>query len=363
MTEKVRDLLGQQFGYLKAISKFNKNNISYYNCICTVCNSHRILSWRNLKAVKTNKCGCKYSGLKKRELVGVKFGTVEIIKKIGRIDKNTIWEGKCHNCNSIKNYLSGNLNKLRKSCGCLGNPSGNKAHDFNGFGEISIQHFRKIKETAEKKELDFNITIEEIWDLYLKQDRKCMLSGQEIHFGKSFRSRTKTTSLDRIDSSKGYITGNIQWVHKDVNFIKHKNSDEKLFEICKKIYDFQVNNIKDQIIEEKIINIPAPVLERYKKLALKRKIEWNLNLSEINELYIKQNYRCNLTGKFLYFTKTYTQNKTASLDRIDSKKSYNINNVQWIDKSLNNIKNIYHHDYFIECCIKIYLNLKEKYEK
>ena len=29
-----------------------------------------------------------------------------------------------------------------------------------------------------------------------------------------------TASLDRIDSTKGYVRGNIQWVHKDINWFK-----------------------------------------------------------------------------------------------------------------------------------------------
>lgn len=41
-----------------------------------------------------------------------------------------------------------------------------------------------------------------------------------------------TASLDRIDNSKGYEEGNIQWVHKDVNFMKRTYSQEYFIKLC-----------------------------------------------------------------------------------------------------------------------------------
>ena len=41
-----------------------------------------------------------------------------------------------------------------------------------------------------------------------------------------------TASLDRIDSSKGYIEGNVQWVHKRVNLMKGNMSTENFIEWC-----------------------------------------------------------------------------------------------------------------------------------
>lgn len=47
--------------------------------------------------------------------------------------------------------------------------------------------------------------------------------------------RLQTASLDRIDSSKGYIEGNVQWLHKDINRLKINYSDEDLIQICLEI--------------------------------------------------------------------------------------------------------------------------------
>jgi len=41
-----------------------------------------------------------------------------------------------------------------------------------------------------------------------------------------------TASLDRIDSSKGYIEGNVQWVHKMVNMSKQQYTQEEFINMC-----------------------------------------------------------------------------------------------------------------------------------
>lgn len=43
--------------------------------------------------------------------------------------------------------------------------------------------------------------------------------------------------LDRIDSSKGYIENNIQWIHKDLQFMKNTMSDNKFIKYCQLVAD------------------------------------------------------------------------------------------------------------------------------
>ena len=52
---------------------------------------------------------------------------------------------------------------------------------------------------------------------------------------KTKHNYTCTASLDRIDSSKGYILGNIQLVHRDVNRIKSDFEQDYFIKICKLI--------------------------------------------------------------------------------------------------------------------------------
>jgi len=69
--------------------------------------------------------------------------------------------------------------------------------------------------------------------LFQKQNGKCALSGVEISLLK--KSGVSTASLDRVDSSKGYIKGNVQWVHKDVNFMKYNFDESYFLDMCKKV--------------------------------------------------------------------------------------------------------------------------------
>ena len=65
------------------------------------------------------------------------------------------------------------------------------------------------------------------------------MSGIDILFADSCEnSKYTSASLDRIDSSKGYIEGNVQWVHKDINKIKTDMSDNKFIEWCKLIAEY-----------------------------------------------------------------------------------------------------------------------------
>jgi hypothetical protein len=77
-----------------------------------------------------------------------------------------------------------------------------------------------------------SLTIEQAWELYQKQEGKCALSGLPIFFPATNKGEF-TASLDRIDSSKGYIEGNVQWVHKDINIMKNKFPQDYFIKICK----------------------------------------------------------------------------------------------------------------------------------
>jgi hypothetical protein len=49
-------------------------------------------------------------------------------------------------------------------------------------------------------------------------------------------------SLDRIDNDKGYVKGNLHWVCKRVNYMKHIMTDDYFLEIVEKIYTYRINN-------------------------------------------------------------------------------------------------------------------------
>lgn len=112
--------------------------------------------------------------------------------------------------------------------------SNNQNGLWKGYGEISGSFFNDIKTSAKRRNIEFDITIEFLWDVFLKQGRTCALSGKELIFGSNKKEET-SASVDRIDSSKGYTEDNVQWVDKTVNVMKWSLSQEDFIEICKQI--------------------------------------------------------------------------------------------------------------------------------
>jgi hypothetical protein len=117
-----------------------------------------------------------------------------------------------------------------KSCGCK-RPGGKSHYKWTGCGELDGNHWNQIVRNATGKKgraaFAMTITIEDAWNLFLTQDRKCALTGLQIQLGNE-----RTASLDRIDSSLGYVYGNVQWVHKDINRMKNTLPQGKFVALC-----------------------------------------------------------------------------------------------------------------------------------
>lgn len=123
-----------------------------------------------------------------------------------------------------------------KSCGCLRNRKGATHPCWRGVGELSSAQFCKIRADGLRRGLEFSVTPEDLWSLFIYQKGRCAFSGELIYLRKDYTKPGKpTASLDRIDSSLGYIRGNVQWVHKDLNLMKRDFSDDKFIAWCRKV--------------------------------------------------------------------------------------------------------------------------------
>lgn len=148
-----------------------------------------------------------------------------------RKGKEAFWVSQC-DCGGISTISVKVIEKVNAcKCGISRKKKDNPSWD--GFEDISGNYLYGIKQGAIRRNFDYSLTNEYIWDLYQKQNRKCALSELDIHFGKN--GEVQTASLDRIDSNFGYAINNVQWVHKDVNKMKN-NLDEKYFKfLCESI--------------------------------------------------------------------------------------------------------------------------------
>lgn len=149
----------------------------------------------------------------------------DIFNRLRVIDNSNIKAIKCICvCGNEKIVPAWRLIKL-KSCGCYD----------KSVGYISGTYFAQIKGRAKYSNIDFKITKEYINQLLINQNFRCNLSGLDIKIVKGRSSKETTASLDRIDNTKGYIEGNVQWVHKHINFMKAGHKQEYFLELCKLI--------------------------------------------------------------------------------------------------------------------------------
>ena len=170
------------------------------------------------------------------------FGELTVLEQVVGNGKHAIWKCRC-SCGNVKDIPAPRLKKNDvKSCGQC-----KEHYAWKGFGELSGQYFSVLKNGAKRRNIIFNVTIEELWSLFLKQERKCAISGVDLFFvrnrtGNTGGDRVQTASLDRIDSSKPYTIDNVQWIHKDINRMKWAWSQDYLIEWARRITYYQDKN-------------------------------------------------------------------------------------------------------------------------
>ena len=80
-------------------------------------------------------------------------------------------------------------------------------------------------------------------------------------------------------------------------------------------------------------------------------LTFNVTLQQISTLYECQQHKCALSGISLEPERTKTlQQQNLSIDRIDSFKGYEPDNIQLVDKRINMMKGSLSNEDFIELC-------------
>ena len=70
-------------------------------------------------------------------------------------------------------------------------------------------------------------------------------------------------------------------------------------------------------------------------------------------IFLKQKRKCALTGENIYFRNRVSGEQTASIDRINSNEGYSIENIQWVHKDVNLMKQNLSEDKLFEICKQI----------
>lgn len=172
-----------------------------YECEC-ICGSKSVVRRSDLVAGKTSKCSdCRITEFKKR--------------------------------NSLREYSL----------------HADKNPNWRGTQDIPRDFYSQFKRNAEVRNLPFEVSIEDLQELWEKQEGLCAYTGRTLHFKRNrvkkkgrHEGSSNIASLDRIDSDKGYIKGNIQFVAAPVNLAKQTYCEIDFLNLIQEIYDYKIRD-------------------------------------------------------------------------------------------------------------------------
>ena len=229
--------IGDKFGewiVINDIPQIRTSSQKYYECKCK-CGTIKWLHGSSLIGGQTLMCKtCSRFARRKIPILNKKyksFTVVSIVPTMGRAG-NLRYETHCE-CGSIVLLTISQLedNTRYFSCKKCNNKSKNTQQGLK-VGDISQSRYYKLKIAAERRNYSFNISKQYLWDLYLKQNGKCALTGESIFL---ISTKDGNASLDRIDSNVGYEEGNVQWITKEANICKNKLSQNDFLMLCQKV--------------------------------------------------------------------------------------------------------------------------------
>jgi hypothetical protein len=239
------DLIGQKFGKLTVLERAENTDQGKTQWLCRCdCGKELVVIGNNLRSGGTESCGCsKQIPHNLVDLTDYVFGRLKVISRDGKringkrangsVFTRSNWFCQCKCGNTVTVCSKELLNGDTKSCGCFQSET-TSTRNWKGCGEIPGGYFGSIRLGAVSRGIQFDIIIEQIWDLFVKQEKKCALTGLDL----SFKRNSKTASLDRIDSKQGYFIDNLQWVHKAIQRMKNAYSQTEYIKFCKLVAEY-----------------------------------------------------------------------------------------------------------------------------
>jgi hypothetical protein len=145
---------------------------------------------------------------------------------------------ECPSCKDEQSYLRKNYAeesfKLGKLCKkCSNKKPENNCHKGYYRNVLRKSFAHKYRTNALIRRIDWDVSFDYLAELLIEQDFKCALTGWDIHA----MEVNSPASLDRIDSSIGYVEGNLQWVNSKVNMMKQQYSQDDFIKVCLAVAD------------------------------------------------------------------------------------------------------------------------------
>lgn len=226
---------GSKFGSWEALAYLgpDKSGKARWLCRCA-CGVERSLQAHALRHGKTMKCrSCAAFG---EDVTGRTFGDLVVLGRLGERTSGSghhYWLCRCSCGREVKavrgNLLSGNTTR------CIWCRARRRRKRTDCSRVLPGWWLRRTEAGAKRRGLSWDVTEEELLQLFKVQGGLCALSGRPIVI--SSRPREMTASLDRVDPRKGYLLENLQWVCKDINLMKLDYGQAEFLAICCEVAD------------------------------------------------------------------------------------------------------------------------------
>jgi len=234
--------VGERYGLWEVIdNKIIVKSGHRYVLVKCACGKKQLSCLSDLKSSRTSSCKSCSARVRRRKVeIGNSFKEWLVINgpKVSQRG-HVLWQVEC-SCKTNTRWMQANelTSKTRclKCINCAAMDRGFDQTKRNGrIGNLTKTKYSKVARTAKARNIPFVVSMNFLWQLYLKQGQKCAITGDKL-------CSITEASLDRIDSSKGYTEDNVQWVSKQANLSKHLMSMQELQEFCKKV----LNNANQQ---------------------------------------------------------------------------------------------------------------------
>lgn len=105
------------------------------------------------------------------------------------------------------------------------------------------RYLSRAKFSSQQRDLKMDLDLKYLKDLWEKQDGRGGLTEWKLekpltsHAWNNHTQRPETASLDRIDSNKGYVKGNVRFISFMANMAKDRFTDKDVKRFCQAVVE------------------------------------------------------------------------------------------------------------------------------
>lgn len=237
--KNVEDIVGMKFNSLVVLKILSRGTHGRALVKCD-CGNEVDREYANVKKGWVKNCGCVKDKIKKgdryKSLIGKRFGSIVVLDDLIKDDTGVKFKLKIK-CDCGREEYKGVFNLFNnkytscKICRTVGLSS-----------KYFIASFlNRLKTTADVRNIEFNITLLQLDEIYEKQGGLCYYTGDKLVLPTP--KKRSPLSVDRIDSSKGYTYDNVVLCIWEVNRAKHVMNIDDFIDMCHKISDFHRKSV------------------------------------------------------------------------------------------------------------------------